>query len=263
MYLITKNSVETYAQKNAGGKGLNLYYLARSGFNVPSFNVIPPHAFRLFKNHFDLENKISAIVTSKLTPAEKEESINGLINECPLEQCTELFNFLTKAFENLDSKCLSVRSSALGEDSGAHSFAGQLSSYLYITTLEDTLDSVKKCWASAYSERSIVYRQQSNLSLENIEVAVVLQKMIFSEKSGVVFTGNPITKDPHSLIINAVHGVGEGLVGGHLEGDNFVIDKMTNKLVESEINPQTEIFTGRPDGKGLKKESYKIGRAHV
>lgn len=254
MYLIDSNTIQTYAQKNAGGKGLNLYYMAKAGFDVPPFVVIPPHAFRKFKESADLDNQIQTLLTSKASEAEIEESLTKLFSATPIPE--EVTSFLKTAYEKLASKCLSVRSSALGEDSGAHSFAGQLSSYLYITTLEDTLSSVVKCWASAYSARSLVYRKQNNLPLDNIEVAVVLQKMIFSEKSGVLFTGNPISKDPNQLIINAVHGVGEGLVGGHLEGDNFVIDKRTGELVESEINEQKSIFTGKDDGKGLIKTSY-------
>lgn len=259
MFLITKNSVETYAQKNAGGKGLNLYYLAKNDFNVPKFCVIPPHAFKKFKETYDLENTLEALITSKASPKEIEETLEKLFLEkakTGLKENLELYEFLKKAYQYLNTKCISVRSSALGEDSGAHSFAGQLSSYLYITTLEETIESVVKCWASAYSERSIIYRQQNSISLENIEVAVVLQEMIFSEKSGVVFTGNPINKNPNELIINAVHGVGEGLVGGHLAGDNFVIDKNTNALLSSEINEQNQIFTGLADGKGLQTKSY-------
>lgn len=118
MYLITEKSVETYAEKNAGGKGLNLYYLAKSGFNVPAFNVIPPHSFRMFKKHFDLENQVNTIITSQMTPAQMEESISSLINACPLQECVELNNFLKSAYDQLDSKCISVRSSALGEEIG-------------------------------------------------------------------------------------------------------------------------------------------------
>jgi phosphohistidine swiveling domain-containing protein len=254
MYLINSETILTYAQKNAGGKGLNLYYMAKAGFNVPDFVVIPPHALRLFKKENDLDNKINTLLTSKAKESEIEETIEKLFLATELPK--EVEDFLKGAYKELGCACISVRSSALGEDSGAHSFAGQLSSYLYITTQEEALNSIKKCWASAYSARSLVYRKQNKLSLDDIEVGVILQKMIFSEKSGVLFTGNPITKNPHQLIINAVHGVGEGLVGGHLAGDNFVIDKKSKRVEESEINEQNTIFTGRDDGKGLVKEAY-------
>ncbi len=254
MYLINSETISTYAQRNAGGKGLNLYYMAKAGFEVPKFVVIPPHALRIFKEKNDLDNKITTLLTSQAKESQIEETIEKLFLDTELP--IEVTDFLKKAYEELSCDCISVRSSALGEDSGAHSFAGQLSSYLYIIDQEQTLLSIKKCWASAYSARSLVYRKQNNLPLENIEVAVVLQKMIFSQKSGVLFTGNPITKNPHQLIINAVHGVGEGLVGGHLAGDNFVVDKKSGKVEEIEINEQKTIFTGGSDGKGLVTETY-------
>ncbi|MCR9205979.1 MAG: hypothetical protein NXH75_15455, partial [Halobacteriovoraceae bacterium] len=257
MYLISKNSTLSYAKENSGGKGLNLYYLSKAGFPVPKFIVVPPSAYQLFLEENNLTEKLQLLLSS----GEKEKIIEETVQKMFLDQDitldSALGKFIKEAFQKLDAKCLSVRSSALGEDSGSHSFAGQLSSYLYITSLEETIESLKKCWASAYSERSQVYRKQNSLDTQNIQVAVVFQEMIFSEKSGVLFTGNPINKDPNQIIINAVHGVGEGLVGGHLEGDNFVLNKETGELVESEVNPQTEIFTGLADGKGLIKKGYE------
>lgn len=258
MHLITKNSVLGHVQKNAGGKGLNLYLMAKANLPIPNFLVIPPQVFQRYKEVNGLEEVIDEIIESDIKDAEKERKIETLFlsKKETLIANEELNSFLTKAFSELNADCLSVRSSALDEDSGGHSFAGQLSSFLYITNFEDTLDSLVKCWASAYSERSLTYRRENRLKVKGIEIAVVWQQMIFSEKSGVVFTGNPINKDPNQMIINAVHGVGEGLVSGALEGDSYVINKDSGEVLEQENNPQESIFTGKTDGKGLKIDAF-------
>ncbi len=256
MYLISKESTLQHAKSNAGGKGFNLYLMARAGLPVPKFTVVPHHAFEQFKKHFNLNFAIKEILNSTDSLADKSKKIESLILEQVLPKNPELFQFLQKACEDFNEQTIAVRSSALDEDSGAFSFAGQLSSFLFIKGTESIIESIKKCWASAYSERSLSYRIENSISLENISVSVVLQKMISSEKSGVVFTGNPLNKDPHSMIINGVYGVGEGLVSGHLEGDHVVLNKKSGEIIERTCNPQKEIFKQDPVHGGLYIEKF-------
>jgi pyruvate,water dikinase len=159
--------------------------------------------------------------------------------------------FLKGAAQDFKRRVISVRSSATDEDGGGHSFAGLLSSYLFISGTEAILDSVKKCWASGFSERSLSYRFENKLELIDIKVAVVLQDMIPSEKAGVLFTGDPIKKDPSHHLINGVFGVGEGLVSGHLEGDSYLIERKGYKLLQENISEQEEIFTHNDQKTGL------------
>lgn len=249
MFLITTKSTENYAKAKAGGKGLNLFRMARHGLNVPKFNVIPPDAFEKYKEHNGIEEKIIEILQSEKSYADMASSIEETILGGSWD--SELEKFLKNAYELLNAKMISVRSSALDEDGAGHSFAGQLSSYLFVESWDEALESIRKCWASAFSERSLVYRSENKLDKENIGVAVVLQEMVFADTAGVLFSADPISKNPGHAIINAVFGVGEGLVSGHLEGDNYKVDKSNASIIESEINPQKEIFTKVPDKKGL------------
>jgi len=251
MHIITKESTLTHAKNNAGGKGYNLYLMARAGFPVPEFKVVPAQAFNLFKEEFNLADKIESLLSNEESNASQSKAITELITSQDLNKSETLTRFLNENLVDLKEDYVSVRSSAIGEDSGAFSFAGQLSSYLFIKGMEGICESLIKCWASAYSERSLSYRRENKLPLHPIEVAVVIQRMIFSEKSGVLFTGNPLTKDPNSAIVNGVYGVGEGLVSGHLEGDHIVLDKKTGEVISKEANPQNEIFEIDSDTKEL------------
>lgn len=258
MYLISKNSTKGYAKDHSGGKGYNLFLLARENFQVPKFLVLPPHTYLKFLEETNILNSLNDLISNNDNPKNRAIAIERLFNEAKWDDSMESYQFARDAYRQLDATTISVRSSALGEDSGSHSFAGQLSSYLFIENEESALKSIKNCWASAFSERSLVYRIQNGISLENILVAVVLQEMVFAEKAGVLFTGDPISKSGTKLIISAVHGVGEGLVSGHLEGDNYLIDKKDHSVIESEVNPQTEIFEKKPGG-GLTINPFQKG----
>ncbi len=252
MFLISKSSTENYVKNKAGGKGANLYRMAKSGLNVPEFVVLPPDAFSAYKEANGIEDKIIEILESERNFHDMAADIEKIILQASWDQCPELVDFIKQAYAQINSQCISVRSSALDEDGDGHSFAGQLSSYLFIESFEDTLESIRKCWASGFTERSLVYRHQNNLERFDISVAVVLQHMIFADTAGVLFSADPISKNPEHVIINAVFGVGEGLVSGHLEGDNYKVNKADAQVIESEINEQVEIFTRDPENAGLK-----------
>ncbi|MBC97415.1 MAG: phosphoenolpyruvate synthase [Halobacteriovoraceae bacterium] len=252
MFLITKESTLNYAHAKAGGKGLNLYKMANKGLNVPEFNVIPPDAFSLYCEQVGISQEIDSLLLSlvetDLKPnfLEVSQKIERLILEASWEKASSIKDFIEGAYDKLNKDCLSVRSSALDEDGGGHSFAGQLSSFLFIENKKDTLESVRKCWASGFSERSLFYRFQNKLEMQKISVAVVLQEMIFAEVAGVLFSADPISKSPEVAVINSVFGVGEGLVSGHLEGDSYHVEKGSYQIISKEINPQNEIFIKDP-----------------
>ncbi|MFT6603627.1 MAG: pyruvate,water dikinase, partial [Bacteriovoracaceae bacterium] len=240
MLLISENSERNYASRNAGGKGFNLYVMTKAGLNVPKWVVLGSDTFDNFKRLSRIEEEFKAIEQSQKPPKEKASAIEDLILKTPLPK--EVKDFISKAFSDLSRNLISVRSSALDEDGSSHSFAGQLSSYLYVQSEENVLESVKKCWASAYSERGLVYRIENKLSANDIKVAVVLQEMICPEKSGVLFTCDPINEDPEHLLINSVYGVGEGLVSGLFDADNYKINKESKKVVEQEITDKPKML---------------------
>jgi pyruvate,water dikinase len=137
-----------------------------------------------------------------------------------------------RAEAGLDA-AIAVRSSTVGEDGAGRSFAGQLNSYLYVTSVEETVQAVKNVWASAYSHRVMSYRAQSGLADKPIQVAVILQAMVDAEKSGVLFTCDPIEGDADCITINSVYGLGEGLVSGLLDADTVVLDKTSGAKIRS------------------------------
>jgi phosphohistidine swiveling domain-containing protein len=240
MLLISEKSTRNYASRNAGGKGFNLYVMTKAGLNVPKWVVLGPDTFDSFKELSGINEKFKELEEGPLPPKEMASTIEELILQTPLPKVIE--DFISTSFKALDRSLISVRSSALDEDGSSHSFAGQLSSYLYVKDNKTVLESVKKCWASAYSERGLVYRDQNKLSSVDIKVAVVLQEMICPDKSGVLFTCDPINQDPEHLLINSVYGVGEGLVSGLYDADNYKLNKETKKVVEQEITDKPKML---------------------
>jgi len=131
-----------------------------------------------------------------------------------------------------------VRSSATAEDSASAAWAGQLESYLN-TTEENLLENVKKCWASLFTPRAIFYRFEKDLHKQKISVAVVVQKMVDSEKSGIAFSVHPVTQDRNQLIIEAGFGLGEAIVSGQITPDSYVVEKQPRKIIDKNIQTQS------------------------
>ncbi|WP_127716969.1 phosphoenolpyruvate synthase [Halobacteriovorax sp. HLS] len=231
--IITKDTTLFYANKYAGGKGLNLYHLSKAGFNVPRFQILSSSVFRKFIDENGVQEKIDDIVSQNKSPKEIHEAISKLIVDAQLSQ--EVITLAKKAYKDLDCKLIAIRSSAIGEDSAEFSFAGQLSSYLYIQTEAKAIEALKQCWASAYSERGISYRLQNKLDIKIIDVAVIFQEMIDPDVSGVTFTCDPIKGSSEVSMVNAVFGVGEGLVSGLLEADTYTVNKLSYEITEKEI----------------------------
>lgn len=231
---VNKNSTKHYAKKEAGGKGHNLFLLANSGFNVPDWIVLPPSLFDDFKKTTGIAEYIDNILKNEhLSLKDVSEKITLKISETPFPKYLE--DEIKLAYLPFEGETIAVRSSAHDEDSAIHSFAGQLSSYLYVDSFERTVRHIRDVWASAYSERGLHYRTTNKLETLNIKVSVILQVMIDPDKSGVLFTCNPIDGTNDKVVINSVYGVGEGLVSGILDADTY-ITKKDHKLNILETN---------------------------
>src|SRR5690606_31019101 len=131
------------------------------------------------------------------------------------------------------------RSSAVGEDSAAQSFAGQMDTFLFVKGDEALIDAIKGCWASAFSDRALFYRHQNQIPVTDIRMAVIVQEMIFGEVSGVLFSANAISGNWDQTVISATYGVGEGLVSGELDADHWVIDRASRQITAT-IAPKPE-----------------------
>jgi len=146
---------------------------------------------------------------------------------------------ILEAFDQLGAQFVAVRSSATAEDSEIASWAGELETYLN-TTREHVVEKVKHCWSSLFTPRAIFYRFEKGLHDQDVSVAVVIQKMIDSEVSGVAFTVHPVTEDKNQMIIEAGLGLGEALVSGQITPDSYVIDKADMMIMDINVGHQNK-----------------------
>ncbi len=184
------------------------------GISVPPGFVILLTVFEKLLEKADLNVKIDVIFDSvnykEVRIVEQtSEKIRALIIDVKISE--DIAEEIRKFFKRLNSKYVAVRSSATVEDSANAAWAGQLESYLN-TTEENLFKNIKKCWAFLFTPRVIFYRFEKNLHKHKISVAVVVQKMVESEKSGVAFFVHPVTENKNQLIIEVGFGLGEAIV---------------------------------------------------
>lgn len=203
MNCISCNQPELAAAKNIGGKARNLFLLKEQGMHVPDWVVIP--------QEFLLEN---------IPPEIRQLDVERIISFIREMQISEvLINEVLAHFPHVSY--FAVRSSALDEDGSDFSFAGQFESELYVTR-EKLAESIRKIWLSAFSSRVSAYRDNNSLQ-HTFGLAVIVQEMIHADVAGVAFGINPVTGNRKEQLISAVFGLGEGLVSGALNADNYRI----------------------------------------
>lgn len=225
----------------AGGKGASLGEMTQAGIPVPSGFAILSSAFEKFLEETDLNVEIDAALDAVNhkeihTVENASEKIQVLIFRAEMPK--DIADEVQKFFKNLNSKYVAVRSSATAEDSASAAWAGQLDSYLN-TTEEILLENVKKCWASLFTPRAIFYRFEKYLHKQKISVAVVVQKMVDSEKSGIAFSVHPVTQDRNQLIIEAGLGLGEAIVSGQITPDSYVVEKQPRRIIDKNVQIQS------------------------
>lgn len=231
----------------AGGKGASLGEMTRAGISVPPGFVILAAAFEKFLAETDLNVEIDSILDSVNhkeihTIENASEKIKALILQA--EMPDNIAIEIQKFFNKLGAKYVAVRSSATAEDSASAAWAGQLESYLN-TTEENLLGNVKKCWASLFTPRAIFYRFEKDLHKQKISVAVVVQKMVESEKSGIAFSVHPVTQDRNQLIIEAGFELGEAIVSGQITPDSYVVEKQPRRIIDKNIQAQKSVLSDK------------------
>jgi len=228
----------------AGGKGANLGELVKAGLPVPPGFVVTAQAYLLFTTEIGLSQKIvhsmegldvddTAALQAKAR--EVQEMIIGT------EMPANIKNEILKAYDEMaggeSGKALfvAVRSSATMEDSEQASFAGMNATFLNVHGREDLIRKVKECWASLYGARVISYRAKKEFYDEPV-IAVVVQKMVNSDKAGVMFTANPRNNNLNSLVIEGAFGLGEVVVGGLVSPDYYELEKNGLKLKDARVS---------------------------
>lgn len=237
-----------------GGKGANLGEMTSAGLPVPSGFVITVTASRRFYEASGLAREITGrIARLELDDPDRlrtaAEEIQTLIRQAAVPE--DVRDAVLRAYEELTRRepdaagFVSVRSSATVEDSAQYSFAGMFESYLNVRGADDLLRRVKDCWASAFGARVLFYRLKQGRPAE-FPIGVVVQRMVNSEKFGVMFTVNPSTNDTGRLVIEAAFGLGESVVGGQVTPDHYVVDKTTLGVVERTVARKEFLLTRDP-----------------
>ncbi len=222
-----------------GGKALALFRLGGAGLPVPRPMCICTSAYDLFVNANNLREKIFLELHRKdLKDMRWEEiwdaslSIQNLFIKAnmPDQIRLALAQVLQDKFSRQSPASFVVRSSAPEEDGSAGSFAGLHESYVNVAGIEDLLKSIQKVWASLWSDRAILYRQELGLKVGSSRMAVVVQPFIKGAASGVMFTRNPLEQS--QMVIEAVHGLNQGLVDGAVEPDRWLLSRRDGKIIE-------------------------------
>lgn len=241
----------------AGGKGASLSKMYKNGFPVPEGFVCCSEMFSAFMEANSLYDQIYQKLEqidwdSGDSLAEIGKQIRTLVAEAPMPE--DLQKTLLEHYRELgNTSPVAVRSSGTAEDLDDASFAGQQETFLYVIGEEEVLKYVKECWASLYNDCAIFYRKEKKFDEHEVSIAVVVMRMVNSEKSGVMFSANPITKATDECMMEAAWGLGEGVVQGIVNPDNYVVKK-DDYSYQLHYVAEKEIMVVRASERGGSKE---------
>ncbi|MEI8143805.1 MAG: phosphoenolpyruvate synthase [Candidatus Berkelbacteria bacterium] len=225
-----------------GGKGANLGELTREKIPVPNGFCVTAQAYYYFIEKAKIKDKISALLHA-LDPEDNKRlnqvsrAIKKLIIDSPMP--ADLDKAITEAYLRLGGFPVAVRSSATAEDLPEASFAGQQATFLNMIDKEMVVLAVRKSYASLFEARAIYYRIINKYDHLKVGLSAVVQNMVQSDKSGIMFTVDPMGQDPDHIIIEAGYGLGEAIVSGSVTPDRYVISKKTGEIVDKNIATQT------------------------
>jgi len=233
---VTKDDVPS-----VGGKGANLGEMTNANIPVPPGFIVTAHAYFDFLQQTKIIDKIREL----LQPLDANDSkqlqqiaaeVKQVVLNATMPQ--ELASEIKEAYIKMGKGLVAVRSSATAEDLPEASFAGQQRTFLNVQGEEEVVAAVQGCWASLFEPRAIFYREQHGFDHFKVGIAVPVQKMVQSQASGVMFTLEPVTSDKSKIIIEAVFGLGEAIVGGEVTPDLYIIEKEELRISTKKIGTQ-------------------------
>jgi pyruvate, water dikinase len=248
----------------AGGKGANLGDMAQAGLPIPPGYVICPAAFRQMLKGCELDGQINELM--RKIDRHNFEHLQTIEHEARrlVEEATfpeGLRAEVLEAYRALgDSVPVAVRSSATAEDCIGASFAGQQETFLNVVGEQALLTAIKRCWSSLYTPQAMFYRAQHGFDSCAVSMGVVVQKLINSNKSGVIFTVDPVFRNHFQMIVEAVWGLGEGIVSGTITPDHYLVDRETYEIV-SEFVPPKQIMIIKNGVAGIQQVAVPSDRA--
>lgn len=222
-----------------GGKCASLVSMTTAGMPVPPGFAVTTAAFDHFVDGSGLREEIRAAL-AEIDPDDVAcvDRVSARIRAAieSRDASDDMHGMLRDAYDTLMSRFpaevpVAVRSSATAEDLPDASFAGQQDTYLWLTGYPAVREHVRRCWASLYTSRAIVYRLRNNIPEQDLSMAVAVQKMVNARSSGVAMTLDPANGDRSKIVIDASWGVGEMVVSGQVTPDNILLDKVMLTVV--------------------------------
>lgn len=227
-YLLRLPEIDKTKFAMAGGKGANLGELCSiEDVQVPEGFCITTEVYKEIVGNSSVFNSLLDQLTilkadNRKAISETSAKLRKVIEDIAIPKGIE--HEITRHLEQLGEKnAYAVRSSATAEDLPTASFAGQQDTYLNIIGKEAILKYISKCWASLFTDRAVIYRLQNGFDHRKVHLSVVIQKMIFPDVAGIMFTADPVTSNRKVLSIDASFGLGEALVSGIVNADNEVV----------------------------------------
>lgn len=260
-----------------GGKGANLAEMTNADFPVPNGFVVTSQAYFKFLDETGIRQQVvkladSIDVDDTARLERTAEQIRTIVKNTPMSEALKIG--IRKAYRQLSEKkiawmnssepaLVAVRSSATAEDLPTASFAGQQETYLNIQGDLSLLKAVQNCWASLFTARAVYYRKKQGFSTQKVGIAVVVQKMVESDQSGIMFTADPLG-DRSKIVVEACFGLGEAIVSGSITPDTFTLDKESLDILDRKISYQAWMLkkSGR-DNMKIALDKAKGGRQKV
>lgn len=238
MYTVSLQNTSAYDQATGGGKALTLGKLLLAGLPVPQGFVVLTSAYERFvavnRLHAEIEQLVQSVFPDQPATAEAvAPRIATLFAQAALP--VDIEAAVLDAYQRLAVRTCAVRSSAPAEDLPDASFAGLYETVLGLRSAAEVCSALKRCWASLWSARALIYRARHHLPHQTVQMAVVVQQMVEARTSGVLFTCNPITNAQDELIINAAWGLGEAVVSGQVTPDTITLDKHIGQVKRLDV----------------------------
>jgi phosphoenolpyruvate synthase/pyruvate phosphate dikinase len=250
-YVLGLRDIDKTKRMVVGGKGANLGELARiEGIRVPDGFCLSTEAFqRIIGETPSLSDLLDRFALLKLEDRERIAELSAemrrIIEGLAVPQ--DIQEEVARSLSRLGEKhAYAVRSSATAEDLPTASFAGQQETYLNVIGKEAVLRHISKCWASLFTERAVTYRLQNGFDQRNVRLAVIVQRMVFPQAAGMVFTADPVTANRKVVSIDAGFGLGEALVSGLVNADVYKV--RNGAISEKKISPKKLAISALKDG---------------
>jgi rifampicin phosphotransferase len=229
--ILRLNEIDPAANSLVGGKATGLARLVMAGLPVPPAFVVTTRVYEEFLDRSGVAERIPRLLAGlDHSQAEQVEERSAAVRDLILKQPIprDLEDAIRAAYQALGAEAqVAVRSSGTAEDTAQASFAGLHDTYLNVAGTAAVAQAIRRCWASMWTARAVAYRHSARFDHMAARIAVVVQRMVEADVSGVMFTANPLNARTDEIVVNASWGLGEGLVSGILEPDEIILDART------------------------------------